>query len=115
MVKTKAPRKSRVKRKVTKKVKKVKKPKVVKKVSPKKNFHLKPRSYYNVKEDATLLKALSKKKAQTVGKIVEEYSRTFQRTKNSVRDRIRRYLDLLSSSDKKKIINYAKKHPYCYA
>lgn len=71
-----------------------------------------PRTFYTVGEDDRICSALSKvDQNYTKSKVCQDMCKELGRTRESVRDRIKRYLGRLSSHDKKTIHNYARKHP----
>lgn len=54
------------------------------------------------------------KQGETQSKIAEEFAAKFDKTKESIRDRIKRYLKKLSPSDQKEVLREAKKNPENY-
>jgi len=71
---------------------------------------LRPRSFYVVSDDAKILQVLQKvsstfSKSQACKNLAKELGRSAE----SIRDRIKRYLGKLSSSDKKQILSYLRK------
>ncbi len=71
-----------------------------------------PRTFYTVGEDAKICHALSKvDQNYTKSKVCQDLGKEIGRSRESVRDRIKRYLGKLSSHDRKNLHNYARKHP----
>lgn len=66
--------------------------------------------FYNVAQDAKILEQLRKVSPQrTKSHISKELALDLGRTTESIRDRIKRYISLLSSADQKLVMSYKKK------
>ena len=73
------------------------------------------KSFYTLREDSIILTALQNSdKYDTKTAMAKELAKKFDRTVESVRDRIRRYLKDLSSKDKSMIQKKAKQEPGSY-
>ena len=71
--------------------------------------------FYTVKEDAQILEALRLKDQKTTkSQLATDLSNDMGRSFESVRDRIKRYMEKLSSTDTKEILKQAKKNPNYY-
>ena len=78
---------------------------VVKKITKKPSPRTRPRTFYTLREDAMILKALdSRKKDQTLSSVAGTLARKLDRSVESVRDRIKKYLGGLSKADRKNIM-----------
>lgn len=103
------------------KVKQVAKPKVrvsnPKPKQPKQSRSVQtPSKFYTVHEDAQILEALRKAGSKTTkSSIAKDLAVTLNHSVESVRDRIKRYMDKLSTADVKEIQKAAKKNPKHYA
>lgn len=71
-----------------------------------------PRTYYTLREDATIISAMKDNKVDN--KSLQELTKNLGRSYESVRDRVRRYLSQLSKDDQKLILKNAKKEPGNY-
>ena len=73
------------------------------------------KSFYTLREDSAILTALqNESNYDTKTAMAKELAKKFDRTVESVRDRIRRYLKDLSSKDKQMILKKAKQEPGSY-
>lgn len=100
-------------------VKKVKKPEIAKSKTTPKGLKVKrtptSRNYFTVQEDSQILDAIEKS-GVVVSSAAKAISTTLpNRTIESIRDRIKRYLKNLSANDKKEIHAQARKNPKSYA
>ena len=83
------------------------KPKTRRDVKKKKNLtSVSDKSYYTVEEDKKILKYLNSHQTETKSKISKDLSIRLKRSCESVRDRIKRYIDKLPSKDRTKLLNY---------
>ncbi len=101
--------------------KKIAKPKQAKKEVPRKEKVEKelrvPRlkTFYTLREDAEILNTLQNEKTfETKTALVKHLAKTLERSEESIRDRIRRYLKNLNLKDKNMIIKKAKSEPASY-
>ena len=75
-----------------------------------------PLKFYNVNEDSQILEALRKADAKTTKTaLAKDLARDLKRSVESVRDRIKRYINKLSAADAKEIQKVAKKNPEHFA
>ena len=74
-----------------------------------------PMKFYTVSEDAQIMEALRKTDGKTKTALAKELADGLNRTVESVRDRIKRYITKLSAADAKEIQKAAKKSPGHYA
>ena len=71
--------------------------------------------YYTVGEDARILEALKTQDAKTTkSQLAIDLATSLERSVESVRDRIKRYIAKLSSADCKEVLKQAKKNPDNY-
>ena len=69
-----------------------------------------PRQFYTASDDARIIQLLQKvDKNYTKSKVSQDLADELGRTRESIRDRIKRYLGALPSSDQKQISSYIKK------
>lgn len=74
------------------------------------------RRYYSLQEDALILDGLRNKKAEAPqSSVSSQLAIALDRSAESVRDRVKRYLAKLSGADAKEIAKQAKKSPESYA